>query len=369
MPDHKITIERTGLVYRNPKPHVRSVVAYHPSLTFLGEKGYVATFDVGQAVESYDYHTIVARSADAENWTVEGPLLHGSLPASTTHTIRTSRLADGSLVGYGGFFHREAAEELVNRDTFGLVPVDPFIVRSFDDGHSWTEPNLIATPLVGPSWEICHPIVELKDGRWLAPTSTWRDWQAEGYLGDQAVVLISDDCGKSWLDYGLTFDGRQTKLSYLEQSVIQLETGEVLAVSWVYRLSTGQSMPTVYSISADRGKHFSAPNNTGFEAQTCKVIQLYDGRLLCIYRRNDCPGLWANLAHLEGNEWVNLVQVPLWQGANSGMSGRANSAEELSSLKFGYPSLRQISGKKVIVLFWCQEDCVTNIRWIKVSVS
>jgi sialidase-1 len=368
---NKINIAGTGLVYRNPKPHLRSVVAYHPSLTVLSDNEFLATFDLGQAVESLDYHTCIARSnTSGESWEVKGPLLPEPARPLITHSVRTSRLADGSLVGFGGLYHRRGEDEdLVNRDTFGLVPVELFTIRSFDKGLSWTAPRVIETPLIGPSWEICHPIVELRDGRWLAPTSTWRDWDAKNYEGDRAVVLISDDRGESWLSYGCSFDGRETKLSYLEQSVIQLQDGSILAVSWVFAAETGSTRPTVYSISEDRGKSFSDPEPAGFVAQTCKVIQLSDGRLLCVYRRNDRPGLWANLARLDGERWVNLSEAPLWEGAESGMSGRASGAEELSSLKFGHPSLRQISKDQVLVLFWCQENCLTNIRWIKLRLS
>jgi hypothetical protein len=273
------------------------------------------------------------------------------------------------MVGFGGFYRRTVEQDLVNRETFGLVPVDLFTVRSTDDGRSWTGPMQINPPLVGPSWEICHPIVELGDGSWIAPTSTWRNWDGSDYPGDQAVVLISADRGESWPKYGVTFDGRESKLSYLEQSVIELRDGTLLAVSWVYDLETGCTKPTVYAVSADGGLTFNEPKPTGFEAQTCKVIQLIDGRILCVYRRNDKPGLWAGLAQLAGESWVNLCDAPLWQGADSGMRGITNGAAELSALKFGHPSIRQISDTEVLILFWCEENCLTNIRWIRVKVN
>ena len=75
------------------------------------------------------------------------------------------------------------------------------------------------------------------------------------------------------------------------------------------------------------------------------------------------------LAQLEGDSWVNLSDLALWQGAESGMQGTSNSADELSGLKFGHPSLRQTSANEVLVLFWCQEQCLTNIRWIKLRLD
>jgi hypothetical protein len=74
------------------------------------------------------------------------------------------------------------------------------------------------------------------------------------------------------------------------------------------------------------------------------------------------------MARVEDDNWTNLVTVPLWQGAESGMQGLANRADELSDLKFGHPSIRQINNEEVLVIFWCQEDCVTGIRWIRLGV-
>lgn len=365
-----IEIKDTGIVYRNSKPHLRSIVSYHPSLVPITNNEFVATFDLGQTVEAFDYHTVVARSIDGGNtWDLERPLITQAPPA-TTHTIRTTLLTNGSLVGLGALHHRiDPDEGLVNRATFGFVPVDLIIVRSRDAGRSWSPPSRIEPPLVGPSWEICHPIVELADGRWLAPTATWRGWNGENPSGEMAVVLISDDAGKSWPTFGCAFDGRKTGHSHLEQSVVQLNDGRVLSVSWVIDVSAGKNFPTEYSLSMDRGETFTPPVPTGFLAQTCKVIQLSDSRLFCAYRRDDKPGLWSTLAKLDDEKWVNLEDKPLWLGASSGMRGQTSSADELSSLKFGYPSMKQLSNGDVLLLFWCQEDCITNVRWMKIRVQ
>jgi hypothetical protein len=363
----EIRVRETGVVYRNPKPYLRSQMAFHPSVVRLSEREFVATFDLGQAVEALDYHTVIARSLDGgRTWAVEGPVLSSS-PPSTTHTIRVSRLADGTLIGFGGWHHRRDPEAgLVNRETGGFVPVTLFLVRSFDGGRHWTEPEVLHPPLSSPAWEICHPIVELTTGRWLAPTATWRGWEGENPAGEQAIVLISDDRGRSWPMFGRTFDGRATGVSHLEQSVIQLQDGRILAICWVFDLRTGETFPTRYTLSSDCGETFLEPRPTGFWAETCKVTQLPDGRLLCVYRRHDRPGLWATVARLDAERWVNIAHALLWSGAPPGRGDRG--ADVLSGLTFGYPSLCPISAHEVLLLFWCQEECITHIRWIRIEI-
>jgi sialidase-1 len=365
----EVRVVDSGLVYRNPKPYLRSVVAYHPSVVHLGSQELLATFDLGEAVESLDYHTVASRSRDGgRTWQLESALL-ADPPAAATHTIRVRRLSDGSLLGIGAFFHRQDPEEgLVNRKTSGYVPTDLFWICSSDAGRSWSRPQEIVSPLHSTAWEFCHPLVELSSGRWLAPVATWRSWDGSNATGEQTVALISDDRGQSWPRFARMFDGRQSGRSHLEVSATQLADGRILAVSWVFSFDSGETFPTEFTISADQGDTFSEPTVTGFLAQTCKILQLADGRILSAYRRHDRPGLWATVAQLEGSRWTNLGSAPLWEGAASGMSAQVSSGQELSELKFGYPSLCQLPGGEVMLLFWCQEACLTNIRWLRLRV-
>ena len=137
----------------------------------------------------------------------------------------------------------------------------------------------------------------------------------------------------------------------------------------MYDIETARTDPSEYSISDDRGETFSPPMATGFHAQTCKLIQLEDERLLCVSRRHDRPGMWATVARLDGDRWTNLFDAPVWEGAESGMSGQGRAAEELVSLKFGYPSPKLLPSGEVLVLFWCEENGSTNVRWTRLRVS
>ena len=143
-----IVVNSTGLVYRNPAPHLRSAVAYHPSLSLGNGNELIATFDLGEAIESLDYHTVLSRSLDGgATWNLERRVLDAP-PARTSHTIRTSRLPDGSMVGLVAIFHRDNPDTgLLNRATFGFVPMDLQLIRSSDGGRSWSRPERTGVPL------------------------------------------------------------------------------------------------------------------------------------------------------------------------------------------------------------------------------
>lgn len=366
-----IKCSATGLVYRNPKPHLRAIHTWHPSIVRLDDGELVASFDLGQAVESLDYRTYLARSSDGgQSWSAPTLLLEETTPRRSTHSIRISRTAAGALLGFGGRYYRDNPEEgLVNRANLGYVPMDLILHQSTDGGKTWKGPLTIEPPLVGPSFEICHRILELPDGTWLAPTSTWRGWDGESPNGMKAVILVSRDQGRSWPEVLTTFDGTSEGLIYWEQSVTSLPDGRLLAVSWVFDEATGKSRPNRFTVSNADGRTFPSPRENGLHGQTAKVITLRDGRILCLYRREDQPGLWAHLARINGDAWEPLAEAPVWRGAEAGMSGRTSAGEELSGLKFGYPSMVQLPDGEVFAVFWCCEDCIHNIRWVRLRVD
>ncbi len=60
----------------------------------------------------------------------------------------------------------------------------------------------------------------------------------------------------------------------------------------------------------------------------------------------------------------------LWQGsAANRMLGREAAADELNELKLGYPNPILLPTGEVMVAFWCFEEDVYNIRWVRLNVQ
>ena len=289
----------TGLVYRNPKPHLRSIHAWHPSVVRLEDGQLLASFDLAEAVESLDYRTYLSRSYDqGETWSPPTRLFEDPEPRRSVHTVRISRLADGTVVGVGGRLYRDDPEQgVVNRENLGYVPMDLILLTSRDGGFSWDGPRTINAPLVGPSFEVCHGLRELEDGRWVLPTSTWKGWNGEAPNGMNAVLLVSHDRGETWPEAIPVMAAYSRGIIHWEQSMVELPNRRLLSVAWAVEEATGKTLPTPYALSNETG-HFGPPGPTGLDAQTAKIIRLGDGRIFCLYRRHGKPGLWATVARI-----------------------------------------------------------------------
>lgn len=365
-----IEVIETGLVYRSPESQSPPLHTWHPTIVLLESGELLAAFDIADHAESLDYATYMARSSDeGRTWSEPARMFQDSVSGRVTSFARIARVGPNALIATGARAHRRPDDDsLVNRDTLGFVPVDLIVLRSADGGRSWSGPETIEPPLEGPSFEICHAVIVLRDGRWLWPTATWKGWDGEAPNGMKAIALVSFDRGASWPTYIDVLDQYDRHVFSWEQSVVELPDARLLQVAWAYDEASGHSEPTPYVISAD-GWKFSEPRATGLRGQTTKLRVLADGTVLALYRRDDRRGLWAQRVRIDGEMWVNLEEVAVWQGAPSGMAGEGAGADELVDLQFGFPQMLSLPNGDVFAVFWCQEDDIRNIRWFRLRVT
>jgi len=368
-----VTVQDTGLVYRNPIPHVHSVHAYFPSMVNLGGGELLCSVTLGEAFEAPDLHSHLCRStSNGATWQSAGELYPGTPGRLTSDACRLTALGDGHLVAFLVRHDRtdHPDEGLTNEATLGFVPTELLLMRSADNGHTWTGPDPLEPPLVGPSFELCSPIVPLGDGRWLLPTSTWRGWDGDCPNGMKMIALASPDRGATWPQYVDVLRDPEGRVIYWESKIVELPDGRLLCAAWAYDERAAADRPNQYALSSDGGATWTAPASTGLQGQTLTPAALPDGRILCVYRRMDRPGLWANLSHLDGDSWVDDASEPLWGADAAGLTGSSGSmVQNFQVLRFGAPCLCRLDDGTYMAAFWCYEDAVSNVRWIRLKVG
>ena len=370
-----IRVLDTGLVYRNPRPNIYAIHAWHPTILVPDENSLIATFDLGQAVESLDYRTYLSRSGDCgKTWTSPVSLFpEGAFDVpgkTTTHLARPTLLSGGRMVTWVFRTHRpDPTTGYWNPKTGGTLDNDYFIARSDDLGKTWVSIEPIQLPIAGP-FEACHSIIVLADGRWLWPTSTLCTWEGESPYGTKAVAFISEDEGRTWTDYITLLDKSDYGISHFETSLVQMVSGDLLTVGWAIDVDKAKTEAVNWAISTDAAV-FTLPSATGLAGETSKLLALPDGRAVCVYRSIDpkVPGLFATLVEIKNNKWCHSDPVTLWQGHGlTRISGKDKMSDELGQLKLGYPSIRMIDESVAMVAFWCYEADVYNIRWVKFRI-
>ena len=368
-----ITVKCSELVYRNPKTFLRAEHAYFPSVVMISGQELLASMVLGSAFESVDCRVHLARSTDGgRTWSLQGPLRPPV--ADTSEACRLSRLKDGQIVAILVEADRRGRTDmgLTNPDTMGFVPVRLLLYRSKDNGHTWTGPEVMDPPMKGLEFELCSPIMELTDGRLMLPTSTWRKWDGSAPHGMKAVAFVSYDGGKTWPEFVDVMSGVEKKVVYWEQKIIELGDGRMLAVAWTYDEGRNEHLPNSYVLSTDGGRHFGKPASTKLKGQTPAVILLEGSQVFCVYRRMDKFGLWGAIAEIDGKgRWRTAKQECLWAPIMPRFKGadKDTMVKQFHALKLGAPHMVRLPDGDIFVSFWCVEDCVSNIRYLRVRVE
>ena len=362
----------TGVVYRNPHPNIRSLQAYFPSVVETQPGELLVTFDRGSAMENPDVRSFVTRSVEnGESWSDPALLYEPEDPRGQVSTsCRMSRAPDGTLFALFTLFHREdPSHGLANTDTDGFVRTTFSLAQSGDDGRTWSVPRPLSLPLDWEAYETCSPIVFPDTHRCLLPTAFWKNWEGECPQGMRAIAFGSEDSGRTWSYVVEVMNDWANGIAHWEQKQTLLPDGRVLSLCWAYDFRNKRSLNNRYAFSTDRGKSFGPIRESPLPGETCTPLALPDGRVVLIYRRTTPCGLWAHLCHFEGERWVPIEDLPLW-GENGSVRSHSsdNTFEQLATLKFGYPQTTLLSDGTLFIVFWCVEDCVSNIRWLRLRV-
>jgi hypothetical protein len=375
----RIKVVDEGFIYRNPLPQLQSRQAYFPTVVQLDSGTLVASFQVGEASESVDAHNEIARSDDGgKRWNLESSVWDGKRDRPPrSYSLRLSRTRDGILLCYGARWDRSNPDlPIANPATSGMLPNELVFFTSRDGGRAWQGPRVIEPPMPGP-FEIGSGIVVLKGGRWLAPFSTWKNWDGHNLSGPRAMILCSSDGGSTWPELYQVAAHPSGYVGYWEQRIIELERDRLLAVFWVHDLEKDEDLPNHYAFSNDGGRTWSEPRSTGMWGQTCSPLWLDNGKLLCVYNhRYGEPGVRAALVDLDQDHWTVKTETALWGvGALRGSSANAirrrrgtSLAEEFASFTFGLPSAIQLLDGDYLAVYWCVEQCVACIRWSRLRL-
>lgn len=356
-----------SVIFRNPRPHVRSIHAYFPSVVAFDENHLGASVVLGEAFEAPNLHVVYFESRDGgASWSRRSAITRPEADSSSSTVGRISLLADGTLIAMVTRHERQPFDSgLTGESSIGMVPMRIEQYRSADQGASWSGPEAVVPPVPDTAFEMCTGLTALADQSLLWPTSTWP--LSGGTIAAKEFrtgAFRSSDGGKTWPEWIGTFPNDE--FIYWEAKIIVLPDQRLLSVAWVHDLAAGSDRENHFVIGSPDARKWSTPQSMGICGQTLSSLALPEGRILSVYRRMDEPGLWATISRLCGTTWTNEADHLLWRGNNQDL-GREGIREQFAALKFGAPCVTRISEEKVLVVFWCVVDGVSQITAIPLA--
>jgi len=308
--------------------------------------------------------TEFARSRDGgETWTPGGVIMPLEDDPPASNFLKLTLSADAKTIyAYGSRMFREEGQK------FGEGQNEPVLCTSADGGATWSAPAVVPFPCDGPT-EVSYGALPLSSGRLLAPAATL---PSQDRLGEQVLVAISDDGGKTWPRHSVVFEDPEKRFGYFEQKLAEVAPGRVMAVAWTVTLGDVVDQPDSFAMSNDGGETWGPAQSTGIIGQTMTPIPLGGDRLLVLYnRRYGQQGIVMNLVTFTDDAWTVHHEGIMYDAkATHTRPGDIESGvEELDSFEFGFPTAIQLQDGTLLATHWSQEAGKFGIRWTKLRVD
>ena len=308
--------------------------------------------------------TGLSRSTDGgRTWRREADILSVRVQPPVSNFLKLSRSADGSvLYAYGS---RSADVEGAE---FGERSASAVLCSSTDRGQTWSAP--VAVPMPSDALEISEAVLVTRTGRLLAPAAIIEPER----LGEQVVVAISDDGGRSWTRHAICLQDPAGVMGYLEQKLVDLGDGRLLATAWTVTMDGLVDRPNSYAMSTDDGLTWTPPRSIGTRGQTLSATPLGGDRVLLLYnRRYGRQGVVAAIARITDTDWPILWEGLLHDAAASReRAPGADAIEEMRAFAFGFPTAVRLPDGGFLATWWASLDGEptgpTGILWARLHL-
>ena len=282
--------------------------------------------------------------------------LKGNWPPGPT----ISQLSNGELIltMRQAIFHKEAirgfrADQNYGGDWEGK-PLDPhfkilmeqigiFILKSEDDGYTWSKPITIKTSPLGGG-ECADSLIELSNGSLLMPitdSGAMARWAIYGVAPRRVALFKSDTGGSNW-EYWATmaYDGGGI-IEWRSPSITRMTDGKLISLLQTRHRPARQGN-LWFTYSNNDGRTWSPPEWTNLWGYPADTIQLQDGRVLAIYGYMKAPWGVRGCISEDGITWDLKNEFTIREGGAAPPTFRANG-------HIGYPTCCQLDDGTILV--------------------
>lgn len=372
-----ITILDSGVIYRNPDPGHRHISALFPHPWELPSGELICAYNRGSALYATDLAFFIARSSDdGKTWTDHQPIVDQSRDDRpySYHDPFLSRMSDGELLI--GAFRSDRSDRdkpMFNEHTGGLREVEVILLRSHDEGRTWSTPEVVALP-DGIVATPATAIIELADGRWFWPFDQWKGFDEEGPYQPRTLGFFSSDRGRSWSAPIAYADGAAEGKGFWHGKPIVLRNGQLQTMYWAADMTTGANLTNHVCRADASASTWGEPQATNVSGQTNAVVELADGHQCIVYtdREGARPGIFAACSTDGGLTWQLDQQVQLWDATERdrlGVVSLDTYPRSHDTIAFGAPEARPLANGDVLAAWWCMEAAIVHVRWARLRLQ
>jgi len=371
---NQLKIVKRGRVFRGGDASAQS--ATFPSICILPGGRWLCSFRVAPEKVSCAGERVFVNWSDDEGatWTSAHapfvPPVSGGKPGNFRLGACSSLRGDDVVIALAWVDQSRPERPLFDAETNSLLDMKLFFARSRNGGETWSGcepipgvPSTASTPLTGP-------ILVLKDGTWICQYETNKPYDVEGEWIHTSRLLFSRDEGKTWGDPVIITDSEDGIFLWDQRPSLRLD-GSMTNVFWTYDNINSKYLNIHSAHSADGGRSWSKPRDTGVPGQPAAVVSLDGGRdVLVFVERGKVPELKARVSLDGGVRWPaeseRLLAASQSRNATLDKDGMGDAWEEMFAFSMGLPATARCqNGDMVVVYYSGEHPDQTSIEWIR----
>lgn len=361
------------------EPGTRRACYTFPSVLPLQDGSLLATARRGAGKDGDDDEVVLlASEAEGTGWTVFAdfpapPAIAGQ--SGTLKLVYLTELAPGSLLAAAMWVDRTSfpGRPLFNPKTEGCLPMAILLSRSDDGGLNWTPWRHVELPEdLGPP-SLTSSIVRLADGGLLMSIETNKTYLDDGVWHQRAVMLRSEDDGKSWQAPITSAEDASGRIFNWDLRVAAAPDGRLVSLAWTYDREAGAYRNIHRRISDDAGLSWGAATDIGVTDQPGRPAVLPDGRLVLAWvDRFGTRSIRARMASIDApfspDSEVVLYDPSSAAPSASGASTLSGTLSDMELWSFGLPFATALPNGEVMVVFYAGTSAQMDIRWARLAI-
>ncbi len=296
-------------------------------------------------------------------------------PETTVISGAVCQAADDSLLVVFGATEGLAADVYMFSDEGRRLPRPVLATRSADGGHSWSKPwPITPSTLLNPG--VTSPPFILPDGELGVPL----EYRISPTGPNGSALMLSRDHGNTFDEPLIVAADRSEQRFLCDARYGLLPDGRLISLLWTIRHEDEVTVEVNRTLSSDRGRTWTAPEEIGFVGQITVPLELSGGRLICASNYRLPPeGIRLRGSLDDGATWP-LGPVQLWDPAASRIVAQPAFEREdgvdageiweaLDDFTFGTPDLVALPDDEVLMTYYATVDRATHVRACRFRVD
>jgi BNR repeat-like domain len=259
-----------------------------------------------------------------------------------------------------------------NPKTEGLLPLRTIFAESTDGGHTWAQTRAMDRAPYHSPMPITGAVIKLSDGRIGCHFEVNKDYYDESPWRHAAAMKISSDGGQTWPEAIEIANDPTNRFMYWDQRHSALGNQHV-ATFWTYDRKKNSDANIHISHSADDGRTWTLPQDTGITGQVAHPVLLKDQRLAVVFvDRFKSRSILARLS-VDGGKSFGSDELVIYTqpGAASDPGNGSDSAAYLQDMRlwtFGRIDALTDSTGDIWIVYYAGCQDATNIHWARIRL-